>query len=128
MSKNKLKNLYRETMSTLNDHQHVPEEILWVGNEKYKMSWEKFAEFAKDYEYNAGFGGTEVPNDLLIVGRNFWLERHEYDGSEWWEYKEQPKEPVTEFNLSTRDKVYFGEVESLTTLIEGERECGVQKL
>lgn len=22
-----------------------------------------------------------------------WLERHEYDGSEWWEYKTMPTEP-----------------------------------
>ena len=27
---------------------------------------------------------------LKNLGRDFWLERHEYDGSEWWEYKSIP--------------------------------------
>ena len=31
--------------------------------------------------------------DLLIVGKDFWLERVEYDGSEWWEFKTMPREP-----------------------------------
>ena len=29
----------------------------------------------------------------VAVGDNWWLERAEYDGSEWWEFKTIPKEP-----------------------------------
>ena len=29
----------------------------------------------------------------MVVGNNWWLERHEYDGSEWWEYKQFPVKP-----------------------------------
>lgn len=39
-------------------------------------------------------GSPQVAEDLLIVGDTWCLERHEYDGSEWWEYKELPKEPT----------------------------------
>ena len=33
----------------------------------------------------------EVAEDLVVVGDNWWIERHEYDGNEWWEYKEKAK-------------------------------------
>ena len=29
--------------------------------------------------------------DLVLVGKDWWLKRYEYDGDECWEYKEQPK-------------------------------------
>lgn len=38
-----------------------------------------------------GYGAPEVATDLLVVGADFWLERCEYDGSEWWEFKQMPK-------------------------------------
>lgn len=53
------------------------------------MSADKFRRLA-NREYDAGFGGTEVREDLVIVGDGWWIERHEYDGSEWWEYKTLP--------------------------------------
>lgn len=30
---------------------------------------------------------------LTLVGEDFWLERKEYDGQEWWEYKTTPIKP-----------------------------------
>ena len=30
---------------------------------------------------------------LVVVGKDFWLERNNYDGSEWWEFKQVPVEP-----------------------------------
>jgi hypothetical protein len=35
---------------------------------------------------------------LQLVGETFWIERAEYDGSEWWEYKEIPKRPSCKGN------------------------------
>lgn len=42
---------------------------------------------------------------LIVVGKDFWLERHEYDGSEWWEFKSIPMEPeeTIEFDLRADD-------------------------
>ena len=42
-------------------------------------------------EYDDGFGGQEIDPNLMIVGDDWWLERHEYDGSEWWEFKRLPR-------------------------------------
>lgn len=44
-----------------------------------------------NFDYDDGYGAPEIAQDLKIVGDNWWLERAEYDGSEWWEYKETPK-------------------------------------
>ena len=59
---------------------------------EYCMTWEDFLSQA-NREYDDGYGGTEVKDNLQIVGKNWWLERHEYDGSEWWEFKSLPKRP-----------------------------------
>lgn len=57
-------------------------------------TWDEFAARA-NFVYDAGFGGPEINESLRIIGDNWWLERHEYDGSEWWEYKTLPLKPKT---------------------------------
>lgn len=94
-------NLYTETVECLNNYGRQESEVLWVGNNDVWCSWDKFVEIAKNTEYDSGYGGTEVATDLLIVGNDFWLERHEYDGSEWWEYKTMPVKPEKEFVPTT---------------------------
>ena len=58
----------------------------------YKNTWDNFCLNA-NFFYDNGYGGNEIPMDLIVVGKDFWLERHTYDGAEWWEYKEIPEEP-----------------------------------
>ena len=65
-------------------------DILFVEYKGY-FSFDKFKEIA-DFEYDDGYGGAEIP-DVRIVGSNWWLERGEYDGSEWWEFKTIPQKP-----------------------------------
>ena len=91
-------NLLDETVEILKDNNLEPKDVLWVGNSEVKTDWENFAKIA-DIDYDSGFGGQEVATDLIVVGQNWWLERHEYDGSEWWEFKQLPKEPETKVTL-----------------------------
>lgn len=42
-----------------------------------------------DFEYEDGYG-TQHLFGLILFNDNSWLERSEYDGSEWWEYKKTP--------------------------------------
>jgi len=76
-----MKNLLEETIRILKSNNKSEEDVLWVGNTKIKTTWENFKDIS-DMEYDSGFGGQEVATDLLIVGKDWWLERHEYDGSE----------------------------------------------
>lgn len=39
-------------------------------------------------------GAQHVATDLVLVGDDWWIERCEYDGSEWWEFKTIPTEKV----------------------------------
>lgn len=43
-----------------------------------------------DFEYDAGYGCQELYGTVLFTDGG-WLERGEYDGSEWWEYKHAPR-------------------------------------
>lgn len=37
-------------------------------------------------EYDDGYGGQNLFGKVWFYD-NSWIERHEYDGAEWWEYK-----------------------------------------
>ena len=86
-------NFLIETKEILKDNNKLCKDVLWVGNTESCISWENFVKIA-NFEYDSRSGNEEISTDLLVVGKNWWLERHEYDGSEWWEYKELPKKPV----------------------------------
>jgi hypothetical protein len=85
-------NLLDETIIALSENGRSPFAVLWVGTADVYFYWDEFVTLA-DTEYDAGFGGQNVAEDLLVVGSDWWLERHEYDGSEWWEYKTPPTRP-----------------------------------
>ena len=86
-------NLLQETLEILSEHGKTKGDVLWCGNEGVGyFTWEVFERLA-DKDYDNSYGDAEVVIDLLIVGKDFWLERHEYDGSEWGEYKTMPKKP-----------------------------------
>ena len=57
---------------------------------------EQYNEFLSkiDFNYNSGYGGQELFGTIWN-NNGSWLDRGEYDGSEWWElhsYPEIPKE------------------------------------
>lgn len=85
-------NLLQETIECLKEHGKTFDDVIWVGSRDGEFSIPP-AEFIRisDIEYDSGFGAQEIADDLVIVGVDFWLERHEYDGSEWWEFKTVPQ-------------------------------------
>lgn len=87
-----MNNLKEETIAKLKEYGKNPEDIKWVGCKNFKIPISSFWKLADEF-YDNGYGTKEVAEDLLIVGDNWWLERHEYDGAEWWEYKTVPNEP-----------------------------------
>jgi len=82
-------NLLKETLDFLKSNNKKESDILYCCGDNFKFTWENFKNVS-NVDYDSGFGSPEVALDLKIVGNNFWLERHEYDGSEWWEFKEFP--------------------------------------
>ena len=82
-------NLLQETLAELANHQKTPMDVTCVGIKDQYVTWEDFAK-AADHTYDNGFGGNEVNLRLVVVGDDWWLERGEYDGSEWWNFKSHP--------------------------------------
>lgn len=87
-----MQNLLEETLMKLEEVGKTMEDVVWIGSSDGYIPIETFKRLA-DVEYSPGFGSSEVATDLLVVGDNWWLERGEYDGSEWWEYKTAPIKP-----------------------------------
>ena len=66
---------------------------LWVKyNEGTPEEYEEFLQ-KLNFEYDAGYGGQELHGMIWLKEENTWMERGEYDGSEWWEYRKCPKVP-----------------------------------
>ena len=84
--------LAEETLNILNKHGKSEKDIKWIGCKKFTIPIDEFWKQAQK-RYDDSYGIIEVMPDLIIVGEDFWLERAEYDGAEWWEYKEFPQMP-----------------------------------
>ena len=76
----------------MHDSKKATADVRWVQWETFYCSWEEFASIA-NFDYDNDFGGNEIKLSLKVVGDDWWLERGEYDGSEWWEFKTQPRKP-----------------------------------
>lgn len=87
-----MQNLKEETLNILNEHGKSINDIEWIGMRNVEIPIATFLDLA-DVEYDDGFGLPEVDETLIVVGGDWWLERAEYDGSEWWEFKTLPKRP-----------------------------------
>ena len=87
-----MENLLNETKEILKENNKKIEDIKWIGCRSFYVDIEDFIKLSNTL-YDNDYGSPKVAEDLLIVGDNWWLERHEYDGSEWWEYKSIPIKP-----------------------------------
>jgi hypothetical protein len=84
-------NLLQETTDKLIEHGLSPHDILWVGSDdgEFVIDWDSFAAIS-DSEYDNVSLPCIVAPDLVVVGADWWLERQECDGAEWWEFKRIP--------------------------------------
>lgn len=85
-------NFKDETLSILVANGKTWNDVKFIQGDDFKVSNNKDELLElMNFEYDSGYGAPKIAEDLKIVGDNWWLERGEYDGSEWWEYKEIPK-------------------------------------
>jgi hypothetical protein len=79
-------NLLAETIEWITRTKHTPADIVYIGSrDGYSCTWDEFTRLA-DIEYDNGYGGQRVATDLEIHFRDGgWMQRGEYDGSEWWD-------------------------------------------
>ena len=80
-------NLLEETKEAIKNFGQDISNIIFIGSQEsgHECSWELF-EVLANREYDSGYGGQEVAEDLIIVFKDGTrMLRGEYDGSEWWE-------------------------------------------
>lgn len=77
------------------------EEILWVGlgyedgihnRHSSVITWEEFKKNMGDFDASET---SQIPYGTVIVGKDFWVERHYEHELEYWKYREFPKKPGT---------------------------------
>lgn len=93
-------NLKEETLRVLADYGLDQSSVLWVGGNDFYISPEKFWELAEGANYNYGFGRQMIATDLTIVCDGGYLTRESYAGAEWWKFRQIPKKPEFEYDIS----------------------------
>lgn len=70
-----------------------------------EIDWSKIPE--KLYKYDAGYGIQYWDGWITFEGEDSWLERREYDGSEWWSQITPPRLelPSKEMNKDTVEEI-----------------------
>ena len=86
-------NLLEETLKVLSLHGKSFDDIEFISGNGHEISKDDFRRISSCFSYDDSYGHVHVPEDLVIAGDSWWLERGEYDGSEWWEYKSKPTRP-----------------------------------
>ena len=90
-----MNNLLTETRKILQHCGKDFKDVRFITSGADEIPLESFLKLANK-NYSDGFGITYVNTGLKVVGDDWWLERNEYDGSEWWEFKTMPVRPVTQ--------------------------------
>lgn len=112
------KTLKEETIEDLKEYGKSVEDVKCVCGNDFQIPVDLFWKLA-DVKYDKGFGAQEVATDLKLYGDDFWMERHEYDGSEWWEFKQM----IVPKDLPMRDDIHALVVEQ-----SGFGSCGWRTL
>lgn len=86
-------NFYHEIVETLKENSKSITDIVWIGTKEATIDIDRFFMEADAKEYNNGYGGAVIAQDLIIAGSDWWLSRDEYDGSEWWVFNIYPQKP-----------------------------------
>ena len=83
-------NLLGETKEFLGKYSKTLDDVLFIQGDDFGITKDNFEAVAKKTNYYAGYGAQQVVRDLVLVGEDWWIERYEYDGAEWWEFKSIP--------------------------------------
>lgn len=99
-----MKNLLQETLEALAKNGKNVADVEWVGflqtlfsgwdRPAAYMDWTDFERLADQYDYEDDYCYSGLPLNLAVVGKDWWLERKEYDGQEEWVFKQYPQRPL----------------------------------
>lgn len=103
-----LKNFLQETVDIMQRYYKTTDDVKFIkcrdhaNASKRICDWKDFEAMA-NVEYDSGYGSVIINESLKIVGDGWWMKRKEYDGSEWWQFKKQPKYSKDAISLTKED-------------------------
>ena len=105
-------NFLKDTLNKMEENGVSPDDVLYVFNSFGYCSWEEFEKLA-NFDYNNGYGLVVIDLNLIVRGSDWWLERGEYDGSEWWKFCTTPSRSMRRHdpNVSLVYKWFEDEIE-----------------
>lgn len=106
-------NLLKETVSALAENGKTISDIVAVQGDDFGISIDEFIQLASETNYRKCYGTQEVAEDLIIIGKDWWLERVEYNGSEWWKFRQFPQ---IKSNIKSVSQLANGSYSSLKQL------------
>ena len=84
-------NLLAETIKTLENNRGLSlSDVSFVMLKGKLICFSDFIELASRTDYDNGYGSNQIHRSLIIVGKDWWITREEYDGSEWWRFNSMP--------------------------------------
>lgn len=83
-------NLWKETIDILSEYGKTFDDVLFIQGDDFGITKDNFETVAKRTNYDNASGAQRIARDLVLVGEDWWIERGEYDGSEWWDFKTMP--------------------------------------
>lgn len=101
-------NLWKETLEIIENNGRKFDDVTLIHGKEFAITKEQFLELA-NVDYDNGYGGVEVAEDLVIEGKDFYMLRKTYDGSEWWEFIDlKPKHyPIERIQRLVRDEEHY---------------------
>ena len=84
-------NAKKELLEILKENNKTVDNIVAIFI-KYELNYAKIIEIntIEQLDFNYNDGGIQELYGYVLLDDQDWLERHDYDGSEWWEYKKYP--------------------------------------
>ena len=104
-------NFLLETVKALEGNGKSFDDVRWIESADATIPIDLFKKYA-NFIYDEGYGAVEINPCLRIVGDGWYLERQEYDGSEWWTFALIPIMPervVNEKDVSSELRVLHNE-------------------
>lgn len=88
--------LLKETECILKENGKSISDVRWIGTSNSVFEGDIQSILDVDYESNDYLIASEftVSDDLIVVGDDWWIERHIHDCYEWWEFKSMPVKPL----------------------------------
>lgn len=108
-----MSNLWEETIEFLKENDKTFEDVLYIQGDDFRVTKENFETVAKDTNYDSGYGAQHIAKDLVLVGEDWWIERYEYDGAEWWDFKSIPARSKYMKNVTNLHKGMWDTLEEM---------------